>query len=518
MADMVETKINAPVTQPHLFPERDCAARAFAGEEAVPCAPSARPFVLVATILASAMAFIDGTLVSIAMPAIQFDFSATLVDLQWVANGYLLMLGALILIGGSLGDRVGRRRIFIIGIVIFTAASVGCAVAPTVDFLIGARVLKGIGAALLVPQSLALISASFPKETRGKAIGTWAAASAMTTALGPPLGGFLIDVLSWRAAFWINLPIAIVALWFTIRSVPESRDEGAVGPIDWLGGALITIGIGAFTYGLVGLGESSSGLLISLAAIGLGILLCVLFVARERVAPNPIVPLDLFRSRMFSGGNVVTVLLYGALNGTMFLVPFNLLVMRGLSAAEAGMVLLPFALIIGGMSRYMGSLSDRYGPRPFLTVGPLLVTLGCAGLAFDAPNFILGVVLPMLVIACGMGVVVSPLTTAVMNSAPDERSGAASGVNNAASRLAGVLSVAVIATLASAVYAANAPDSAGSFGILPEVGDPSRVSAEAAFAASYSAGMIIAALLAIAAVIAARLSLPSKPSASGDPS
>lgn len=493
-----------------LFPEGRGALRSVApGPEASACPRASRPFVLAATILASSMAFIDGTVVNIAVPTIQRGLNADIADMQWVLNGYLLMLGALMLVGGGLGDRVGRRRIFLFGIVLFTLASVACALAPTVGLLIAARIGQGIGAALLVPQSLALITANFPKDARGRAIGTWAAASAMTTALGPPIGGLLIDLLSWRVAFWINLPIAAIAIWLTYTHVPESRDETAHGPVDWQGATTATLGFGAITYGLIGLGETEGSLLPALAAIVAGLALIAAFVAIERRAINPVMPPSLFRSRVFTGGNIVTVLLYGALSGSLFLLPFDLLVMRGMTVADAGLAFLPLGLIIGSLSRPMGALADRHGPRLFLTVGPLLVAAACAGLALGMANFWIGVLVPLLVLSLGMAIVVSPLTTAVMNAAEEGKSGAASGVNNAASRLTGVIAVAVVGALASLVYRATAPDGAPRFGLLPAVDDALRAGAEAAFLNGYRTGMIMVAAWALLAALAGWISLPA---------
>ncbi|WP_421725803.1 MFS transporter [Bauldia sp.] len=472
------------------------------------CLPASRPYVLAATILASAMAFIDSTVVNIAAPVIQAGFDASIRDLQWVLNSYLLMLGALMLVGGGLGDRIGRRRVFVIGIVVFAIASVACAIAPTVLFLIVARVAQGIGAALLVPQSLALISANYPKEIRGRAIGTWAAASAVTTALGPPLGGLLIDLLSWRMAFWINLPIAAVAIWLALKHIPESRDEHAVGSVDWQGALLATLGFGAVTYGLIAIGEPGGLPLLEFGLPVVGIILLAAFIAVEGRVRNPVMPLELFRSRVFTGGNMVTVLLYGALSGSLFLLPFDLLVRRELTTAEAGLTILPFGLIIGFMSRWMGALADRHGPRPFLIVGPLLVAVGCGVLALGLDSFWLGVMVPAIILAVGMGVVVSPLTTAVMNAAPQEKSGAASGVNNAASRLAGVIAVAVIGAVASLVYRAEAPADAPRFGLLPEADHPLRAAAESAFLSGYAVGMAAVAVGALLAAIAAFWTLP----------
>jgi len=464
--------------------------------------------ILTAAIAASAMAFIDGSIVNIALPVIQRGLGADLADLQWVSNAYLLLLGSLILVGGGLGDRIGRRRIFLAGIFLFGAASVVCALAPTVGILIGARLVQGVGAALLVPQSLAIISATFPKEVRGKAIGTWAAASSIATALGPPLGGWLIDLLSWRIAFWINVPIAAFAIWLTWQYVPENRDEGAEGPIDWVGSAIVVVALGVLTYGLTaisggGLGGTAVAVLVVAGLAGLAA-----FVLYERRAANPVMPPELFRSPVFTGTNIITVFLYGALAAFLFLMPFDLQGRRGLTASETGLVMLPIGIIIGVLSRMTGSLADKYGPRPFLVVGPVLVGLGAAGLALNLADIWLGAVVPVLFISVGMAIVVSPLTTAVMNSVPDARSGAASGVNNAASRLAGVLAIAIIGAVASLTFAAYAPAGA-TFGLLPAPDDPARAASEGAFVTAYAAAQGFAAIWCFAAAVAAWLTLPA---------
>ena len=467
-----------------------------------PCAAAARPYVLAATILASAMAFIDGSVVTIALPAIQSGFAASFPTVQWVVNGYTLMLGALILVGGGLGDRLGRRRLFIAGTAVFALASIVCAAAPTAATLVAARVVQGIGAAALVPQSLAIISACFPRDVRGKAIGTWAAASAVTTALGPALGGFLIDTLSWRFAFWINIPLSAAALWLTVLYVPETRDPQARGPIDWLGATLAIVALGALTLGLTRLSEETDGRALTIALLIAGGLAILPFLAVETRAGNPVMPLDLFRSPVFAGANVYTLLLYGSLAGVLFLLPFDLIERRGLSAAEVGLTMLPIGAIIGVFSRRAGGAADRHGARPFLTAGALSVALACLGLALIIDTFWLGVLLPVLVLSAGMAAVVSPLTAAVMNSAPDARSGAASGINNAASRVAGLLAVAVLGAVAGQVFAARAPDAAR-FGVLPAPDDPARAVVESAFTSGYAAAMAAAALWALLAAACA---------------
>ena len=470
---------------------------------------ASRTWILAATILASSMAFIDSSVVTIALPAMQRGLGATLADMQWVSNAYLLLLGSLILVGGGLGDRVGRRLIFLIGIAVFTIASILCAAAPTVDILILARMVQGVGAALLVPQSLAIISATYPKEVRGRAIGTWAAASSITTSLGPPLGGFLVDLLSWRVVFWINVPIAALALWLTFAHVPENKDDGAKGPIDWLGAAIAVLAFGALTYGLTAIADEAISLTVIVAAIVLGVAGIALFVLIESRVSNPIMPPELFRLPVFTGTNIVTLFLYGALAGMLFLLPFDLQARRGLTASEAGLTLLPIGIIIGVLSRQMGSLADRLGPRPFLVVGPVLVGLCGAGLALNLSSYWLGVLAPVLLFSFGMAIVVSPLTTAVMNSVPDSRSGAASGVNNAASRIAGVLAIAVFGAAASLVFRWN--DGGGRFGVLPPANDPSRPALESAFLTAYATAMGLAALWCFIAALAAHFSLPAKP-------
>jgi EmrB/QacA subfamily drug resistance transporter len=452
------------------------------------------------------MAFIDGSVVTIALPAIQANLASNFQELQWVVNGYTLMLGALLLVGGGLGDRLGRRRVFIAGIVVFALASVACAVAASATVLIAARIVQGIGAAALVPQSLAIISASFPKEVRGAAIGTWAAASAVTTALGPVLGGFLIDSFSWRVAFWINPPIAVAAIWLALRYVPENRETSAAGRIDWPGAAVAVGGLGALTLGLTILSDAAGRRLLAFGLLAAGLAAAVPFLAIERRSANPIMPLELFRSRVFVGANVVTLFLYGSLSGVLFLLPFDLIERRGFSAAAVGLTLLPFGLIIGVGSRFAGKAADRIGPRPFLSAGSLLVCVGAAGLAVGASDYAFGVLLPVLFLSAGMAIAVSPLTTAVMNSVDDSRSGAASGVNNAASRLAGLLAVALVALIAENIFRWLAPDGAR-FGVLPEEGAAARAALESAFLVAYRTAMAVAALSALLAATGSHLLL-----------
>ena len=473
-----------------------------------PCEIKARPFVLAATITASAMAFVDGTVVSIALPEIQRALGADIAALQWVVNAYLLILGALILAGGGLGDRLGRRRLFIVGIGSFSVASLFCASAPNIETLIAARALQGIGAALLVPQSLAIIAANFPKEIRGRAIGTWAAASAVTTSLGPPLGGFLIDLISWRAVFWINLPLSAIALWLAWRHVPESRDYAAKGAIDWGGSLAAIVGLGGLIFALSVISEAGEIPIVTGAALAVGIVGIVSFYRIEVRAENPIAPPALFRLRVFTVVNIVTVLLYGALSGVLFLLPFDLLSRRGFSAAEAGLTLLPLGIIIGLLSRQAGKLADRHGTRVFLVVGSFTVGVSCVGFSLGIVNYWIGIVLPLMLLGIGMAIVVSPLTTAVMNAAPDEKAGAASGVSNAASRLAGVLAVAIFGTTAGLVFGWMSPEEAR-FGVMPDIGSQDRDPIEAAFLSAYAVSLIFAAIWAFVAAACAFFLLPN---------
>lgn len=395
------------------------------------------------------MAFIDGTVVNVALPFLQTDLNATAIGIQWVVEAYSLFLAALLLVGGSLGDLYGRRRIFNIGVVIFVVASALCGFAANIEQLIVARALQGIGGALLVPGSLALISSSFDEDKRGKAIGTWSGFSAMTTAIGPVLGGWLVENISWRAAFFLNLPLALAVLLISMWKVPESRDQNHRGHLDWLGAALATIGLGGVVYGLI---ESPrvgfSNWMVLLSLIG-GFISLALFVINEARTKNPMVPLDLFRSRDFSGTNLLTLFLYAALSGMMFFFTLNLIQIQGYSATAAGASLLPFVVIMFTLSRWAGGLIERFGARVPLTIGPIVAGVGLAlfTLPSVSPNYWTSFFPAVVVLGLGMAITVAPLTTTVMSSVGEEQAGVASGINNAVSRTAGLLAIAVFGVM-----------------------------------------------------------------------
>ena len=409
---------------------------------------------LVAAILGSAMAFIDGTAVNVVLPVMQADLGASVMGAQWIVEAYALFLSSLLLVGGALGDKFGRRRVFLVGVGIFGLASAACGLAADIRQLLIARAVQGIGAAMLTPGSLALVSSAFPPRERGRAIGTWSGATAITTAAGPVLGGWLAQSWTWRAVFWINVPIAAALVLIGLRKVPESRRDDAP-PLDLAGAALVTAGLGAVVFGLI---ESSGGAYAAPRTWGpvvAGVAILILFLVFERRSPHPMMPLDLFRSRAFAGANLITFALYSALGGVMFFLAFDLIQAHGFSPTQAGAAFLPFIVIMFTLSRWSGGLLDRIGPRVPLTVGPAVTALGFGLLAVPSKpvvSYWSGFFPAICIFGLGMAVTVPSLTTVVMNSGGEQRTGLASGVNNAVARLGSLLAVAALGLLVTAAF------------------------------------------------------------------
>jgi EmrB/QacA subfamily drug resistance transporter len=404
-------------------------------------------WVLLTTVLGSGMALLDGTVVNVALERIGRDFGAGFTGLQWTVNAYTLTLASLILLGGSLGDRFGRRRVFVIGVVWFALASVMCGLAPNIETLIGARALQGIGGALLTPGSLAIISASFHGRDRGAAVGAWSGLGGIAGAVGPFLGGWLVGI-DWRLVFWINVPLAVLVVVVALRHVPETRDPSAAPHLDVAGTVLAALGLGALTWSLTGLGSGTSAALI--VGLVVGVLALVGFVVVERRSSHPLVPPGLFADRVFTAANVATLLIYAALGTVFVMLVLFLQVVSGFSPLQAGTALLPVTVIMLLLSAWAGGLAQRIGARIPMTVGPLVSAAGLALMARIGPDasWLVDVLPAVVVFGVGLSLTVAPLTSTVLDAASDRHAGAASGVNNAVARAAGLLAVAVVPGIA----------------------------------------------------------------------
>ena len=407
-------------------------------------------WVVLATVLGSGIAFLDSTVVNVALPAIDRDLDAGISGLQWTVDAYLLTLSAFLLLGGSLGDLFGRRRIFVYGLAGFAATSLLCAVAPNIGGLVVARALQGFAAALLVPGSLAIISTTFAPGDAGKAIGAWSGLSGVTTAIGPFLGGYLVDAASWRWIFVINLPLAAVAIWIAVRHVPETEPEG--GHVDYAGAVTAALALGGLTFALIegpGRGWTSPSVVLAIAAgaVSLGT-----FVRTELRHRAPMLPFDIFRSRQFSGANATTLLVYFALGGALFFLVIELQRELGYSALEAGAALIPVTILLLLLSSRAGALATRIGPRLPMTAGPLVAAGGLALMTPVGPGteYVTGVLPAVVVFGLGLALTVAPLTTAVLAAVPQEHAGIGSGVNNAVARVAGLLAIALLPMVAGA--------------------------------------------------------------------
>ena len=441
-------------------------------------------WVLAATVLGSGIALLDSTIVNVALPTIGRDLGADVAGLQWTVNGYVLTLAALILLGGSLGDRYGRRRVFVVGVVWFAVASLLCGLAPSVEALVAARLVQGVGAALLTPGSLALISASFTGADRSRAIGAWSGLTGVAAALGPIAGGLLVEV-SWRLVFLVNVPLCALVVVVTQRHVPESRDEDAARQVDVAGAVLGAAGLAGVTYALIAAGESGAATAVLLSAAA-GVAALVGFLVVEARSSHPMLPLDVFRSRQFSAANAVTFAVYGALGGLFLLLVVHLQTVAGYSPLAAGAALLPVTVAMLLLSSRSGALAARIGPRRQMTLGPLVCAAGVLLLRGTGPgaSYVVDVLPGVLVFGLGLATTVAPLTATVLGAVEDRRSGLASGVNNAVARTASLLAIAVL------------PVAAGIDGT--DYADPER------FAEGFRAAMVLTAgLLALGGLLAA---------------
>ena len=484
------------------------------------------------------MAFIDSSVVNVALPKMEADLATTLSAMTWVINAYTLCTAALLLIGGAASDQIGRRRIFLLGIWVFAAASVGCGLAPNVETLILARAIQGVGGALLIPASLAIIGATFDEKERGSAIGVWSGASAIAAGGGPLLGGWLVDHGSWRAIFLINPVLAVVTVAIALRFLPESRDPDARRGLDWGSAALAFLGLGSLVYGLIAASDRGWQSPIVMGTLAVGVVLLVVFLLVQWKSAAPMMPLDVFHSLTFSGVNLLTLLLYGAMGGAMFFLPFLLIQVHGYSATEAGAAFLPFTIVLALLSRWGGGLIDRFGARLPLIIGPTIVAAGFVLVAVPGTSgtYWTTFLPPMLVFGLGFAVTVAPLTTTVLNAVPTHRTGVASGINNAVSEVASLLLIAVLGTVGISmlghsldqhVAANHAPadvrsivDTARKGFVIPAMPPnaslPTQQAARAVIAASFEDTiryvMLLAAGLSLASAVAAALmiSTPSQ--------
>ena len=465
----------------------------------VDCTARQRRWILVAIILASTITYIDESVVNIALPVIAKDQAISVAVVQWVMNAYILCLAAFLLVGGAAGDRFGRRRVFVIGITIFAIASVWSCISTNLVQLVLARVVQGIGAALVIPCSLAIIGASFPEAEQGRVIGTWAGFSAIATGVGPLLGGWLVDHVTWRAIFLITPVLAVFAIWIAWRHLPESHDPEAPAGIDWMGALLAFTGLGAIAFGLIGLPNGGLQHIPTIGGLVVGMLLLIGFVWHEGRTRFPMMPLGLFRSRTFTGINVMTLLLYGALGGVFFLLPFELIQVHGYSASVAGVAFLPFTIMMGTLSRWFGGVLGQFGARLPLIIAPMIAAIGFALFAWSGPTtpYVIAFLLPISIVGLGMAVHVVPLTTTVMNAVPGQQTGVASGVNNAVASLADLLAIVIFGAVALS-------------GITSGLGEDGVI-AEAVVKESVTRGirlaMLLAAALALAATVCAILTI-----------
>lgn len=501
------------------------------------CGAAVGTWVLAAAILGSSITFIDGTVVNVALPILQRDLGASVGETQWVVESYALMLSALILVGGSLGDLFGRRKIFSFGVLVFGIASALCGLAQDATQLIIARGVQGIGAAMLVPGSLALISANFSKQRRGRAIGTWSGMTAIAAGVGPVLGGWLIETFSWRWIFVLNIPLVAAVILITWFRVPESSDDKATKRIDWLGAVLATVGLGGLVFGLIESNSRGFRAPLVIASLIIGAIALAGFIFVEARIKNPMMPLELFRSRAFLGSNLLTLFLYGGLGGLLFFLPFILIQVQGYSPTGAGAALVPFIVTMFLLSRWSGGLVDRYGSKIPLTIGPFIAACGFALFALPAANgasYWTSYFPAVMVMSAGMAIAVAPLTTTVMGAVEERHAGTASGINNAVSRTAGLIAVAAFGVVLVMSFERRFVSDVSSMQISPvvreqllaqanqlaEVKVPDTLSPDQANAVSQSirksfiAGFrvvtIIAALLAVLSSIVAWVLIPGK--------